>query len=399
MLEENTKSERDAFLPAIVRRVIKYIVIPYFRVSYVNLEEVRKLERPYLVLPNHNGFYDPFFINAPIDQKFHYVVSDTQFRSSFMRYLLGITGAIPITKNTNDLKSLKKMTEASREGQIVGIFPEGLRTWDGETLPIIESTAKLVRMFNVPVVVPLMEGGYLMDPRWGRKRRRGKVVITYKVLFEGKKPGRMKIDDISKAIKEALNHNEFTSEALKGVKYKSKKRAENIEQIIYICPKCHSISSYKSKGNDFMCTSCGYSVHYTEKGLFHSLSDKDYFVNMVEWNRWQKGEAFKILQKDWGDEPIFTDCGLIHSITDNKGKFHKVGKGCLFFYKDRMEFRNRSDQLFVYMFDGITGINVQLHERLEFYYEKKLHRFHSKKQIFSARKVNDFYNLTRDSVL
>jgi 1-acyl-sn-glycerol-3-phosphate acyltransferase len=375
---------------------MKYIIIPYFRVSYINLEAVRKLDKPYLVLPNHTGFYDPFFINAPIDQKFHYVVSDTQFRSPFMRYLLGLTGAIPITKNTNDLKSIKKMTDAVRSGQIVGIFPEGLRNWDGETLPVIESTAKLVRMFNVPVVVPLMEGGYLMDPRWGRSRRRGKVVITYKILFDGQKPGRMKINDISEAIKEALEHNDFTSESLEGIKFKSNKRAENIEQIIYICPKCHSISSFESKGNDFMCKTCGYSVHYTEEGRFRALTGKDFFDNMVEWNKWQREEANKILQKDHGEEPVFSDCNLIHSIPDSKGAFRKEGKGCLYFYKDKIEFRNEKGQLYVYNIDGISGINVQLHERLEFYYEKKLHRFHSKEKIFSARKVNDFYNFAAD---
>ncbi|MBN2658390.1 MAG: 1-acyl-sn-glycerol-3-phosphate acyltransferase [Spirochaetales bacterium] len=374
-----------------MRHVIRYLVIPYFRVSFFNLDEVRKLERPYLVLPNHSGFFDPFFINAPISQKFHYVVSDTQFRSPVMRYLLGMTGAIPITKNTNDLKSLKKMTDASRAGQIVGIFPEGLRNWDGETLPIIESTAKLVRMFNVPVVVPLLEGAYLMDPRWGRTLRRGKVVITYKILFGGQKPGRLKIDDIVREIKEALEHSEFESEVLRGVKFKGRKRAEKIEQIVYICPECHAISSFRSKGNDFSCGACGYSVHYTEEGRFRSPSGKDYFDNMALWNKWQKKEVVKILLKDHGDEPVFSDCNLIHSMPDEKGRFIKRGKGCLYFYKDKIEYRDGSGYLYIYELEGITGMNVQLHERLEFFYEKELHRFHSREKIFSARKVNDFY--------
>ncbi|MDA3809972.1 MAG: lysophospholipid acyltransferase family protein [Spirochaetaceae bacterium] len=388
------KKDKGSLVYRSARWFFKNIAAKYYHVEYTNLLAVQKLEKPYLVLPNHCSFFDPFFINAPIDEKFHYVVSDTQFRSPLMRWLLGHTGAIAITKNTNDLKSLKMMTDASRAGKIVGIFPEGLRNWDGETLPLIESTAKLVRLLNVPVVVPLIEGGYLMDPRWGTAKRRGKVFIKYKMLFEGQKPGRLKISEIISEMKEALEHNEFTSEKLKGIKFKSNKRAENIEQIVYFCPECFSISSFKSKGNNFTCLSCGYSVHYTVEGHFKMLKGKDCFDNMVQWNKWQKNEAEQLLKIDHGDEPIFYDNNLIHSTLDEKEQFKFRGKGSLYFYKDKMEYKEKKGKLIIYNFDDISGMNVQLHERLEFYCNKELHRFHSKKKIFSARKVNDFFDFS-----
>jgi len=387
------KEDKGSFVYRTARWFFKNIAAKYYHVEYINLKSVQDMEKPYIVLPNHCSFFDPFFMNAPINEKFHYVVSDTQFRSPFMRWLLGHTGAIAITKNTTDLKSLKKMTDASRSGKILGIFPEGLRNWDGATLPLIESTAKLVRLLNVPVVVPLIEGGYLMDPRWSTSFRRGKVLITYKILFNGQKPGRIKTSEIIEAIKEALDHNEFTCENLKNVKYKSKRRAENIEQIVYMCPHCHSISSFKSKGNNFTCGSCGYSVYYTETGLFKSSTENNYFNNMVEWNHWQREEALQILKKDHGDEPIFSDDNLIHSMTDEKGAFSEKGQGSLYFYRDKIEYKDKSGYLFVYELEGISGITVQLHERLEFYHNRELHRFHSRKRVFSAKKVNDFYDL------
>lgn len=385
--------EKDSLVYRLARQIFKHIITKYYRVEYTNLEAVQNLKDPYVILPNHCSFFDPFFINASIDEKFHFVVSDTQFRTAFMRWLLAQTGAISITKNTTDLKSLKKMTDASRSGKIIGIFPEGLRTWDGVTLPLIESTAKLIRMLNVPVVVPLLEGAYLMDPRWGTSFRRGKVSVTYKILFDGEKPGRMKISEIIEAMKNALEHSEYDSEKLKNVQFLSNKRAENIEQIVYLCPKCNSISSFRSEGNDFTCLSCGYSVHYTEEGHFRALTGKDYFSNLHEWNMWQRKKAAELLLKDHGGEPVFSDENLIHSIPDENGKFRVKGKGCLFFYKDKLEYKDNSGKLYIYNIDDISGITVQQHERLEFYYNKELHRFHSRKKIFSARKVNDFYDL------
>ena len=391
-----SKINKGSLVYRFSRWAVNTIFSRYYRVTYINKETVDKLEKPYMVLPNHCGFFDPFFINAPILEKFHYIVSDAQFRTRIMRYLLAQTGAIAITKNTTDLKSLKKMTDASRAGKIIGIFPEGRRNWDGVTLPLIESTAKLVRMLNVPVVVPLIEGGYLMDPRWGKSFRRGKVFITYKLLFNGEKPGRKKTSEIIEAMKEALDHNEFTSEKLKGIKFKSNKRAENIEQAVYICPNCNSISSFHSKGNDFTCNSCGYSVHYTEEGHFKALNEKDYFDNMSEWNTWQRKEALEIVQKDHGSEPIFSDNKLHYSQPDSNGSQKVKGEGSLYFYKDKLEFKDKKGSLSVFNFEGISGINVQLRERLEFYYNKELHRFYNVDKRFSALKVMEFYNFSHE---
>ena len=386
--------DKDSFIYKLCRWSVNNIFSKYYRVKYYNKELVDKLKKPYMVLPNHCGFFDPFFINAPVREKWHYIVSDAQFRTPIMRYLLAQTGAIAITKNTMDLKSLKQMTDASRSGKVIGIFPEGRRNWDGATLPLIESTAKLVRMLNVPVVVPLIEGGYLMDPRWATSMRRGKVFITYKLLFDGEKPGRKKTSEIIEAMKEALDYNEFNSEQLKGIKFKSNKRAENIEQAIYICPECDSISSFHSKGNNFTCKSCGYAVHYTEEGLFASLNKKDHFTNMVEWNQWQQKEAFKILEKDHGNEPIFSDDDLMLAQPDYSGAIKICGSGSLYFYKDKMEFKDDNGKLLIFNFEGINGINVQIQERLEFYYNKELYRFFNKEKRFSALKVKEFYDLS-----
>ena len=114
---------------------------------------------------------------------------------------------------------------------------------------------------------------------------------------------------------------------------------------------------------------------------------------MSEWNNWQRKKAIDLLQKDHGGEPIFSDDKLIHSMPDKAGKFKETGKGSLYFYKDKMEFKDQSGKLTIYEIDNITGITVQLHERLEFYCNSELHRFHSRKKFFSARKVNDFYDL------
>lgn len=379
------KRKKYSLFYILIKFVFRRIINPQYNVIYKGLAEVERLEAPYLVLPNHCSFFDPFFINGPLEEKIHYVISDTQLRNPFMKWILGITGVIAISKNRSDLKSLKVMTTAIKEKKVVGIFPEGLRTWDGVTLPVIESTAKLIRMFNVPVVVPLLEGAYLMDPRWGRGFRKGKVIVTYKILFNGEKTGKKSVDEIYKVLSEALEHNEHKSEALKGVEFKSKRLAEGIEQVLYLCPNCHSISSFTSKRDKFTCEKCSMEVEYTTTGTLSYNGTKTYFNTVHQWNTWQKSEIKNSLEG-----LISVDRDIILSRTGKKSRFKILAKGELHLFKDRLEFVGKDTMIIP--FSEISGINVQFKERLEFYFNKELYRLHNKKRVFSARKINDVYD-------
>jgi len=394
MREKKKANYRDSPFYKLLRFIVKNFIVKYYRVEFINSELLDEMEAPYIVLPNHCSFYDPFFINTPIYEKIHYIVSDAQFRNPVQKRLLALTGAIPIVKNTNDLNSLKKMTQASKEGKIIGIFPEGKRNWVGATLPVIESTAKLVRMLNIPIVVPLMEGGYLMNPRWGKSFRRGRVYITYHLLFNGEKPGRKKVSEIVDALNKTLRHNEFMSPKLQGQRFKSGRRAEKIEQVIYLCPECHSISSFHSKGNNFSCRKCGYSVHYQETGWFKALSGKEHFENLYQWNTWQVAEAKKLIEGSEEAALLFSDENLtLAQPDDTTGKLIRKGTGILSFYKNRMEFLQENREKLVFELEDIKGINIQQHERLEFYHNRELYCFYNKDKTFSAFKVNEFYDL------
>lgn len=385
------KTNKYSLFYIFLKNVFYKLIAPYYRVEYRGVDDVKKMEAPYLVLPNHCSFFDPFFINGPLDEKIHYVISDTQLRNPFMKWLLGVTGVIAISKNRSDLKSLKAMTTAIKEQKVVGIFPEGLRTWDGVTLPVIESTAKLIRMLNVPVVVPLIEGGYLMDPRWGKGFRKGKFIITYKILFNGEKTGKKPTKEIYENLVTALDNNDNESENLKGVEFKSRRMAEGIEQILYICPKCHSVSSIRSKKNQFSCSACNLDVEYTTWGILKYPGEISYFTNVYEWNRWQKFYLEELL-KEPTEQPLSIDREIILSKPNRKNQFKTVTTGALHLYHDRLEFKSPHPLLIP--FKDITGINVQFKERLEFYYNKELYRFHNKKHTFSARKINDVFEMS-----
>ena len=84
-------------------------------------------------------------------------------------------GAFPRKKGFTDFKSIKYAINLVKKGYPLCIYPEGGRNWDGETLPIIKSIAKLVKLLNVPLVSVVSKGNYLAYPRWADKRRKSRA--------------------------------------------------------------------------------------------------------------------------------------------------------------------------------------------------------------------------------
>ena len=85
----------------------------------------------------------------------------------------------------------------------VGIFPEGVRNWAGKTQPMDISIAKLIKLLNVPVIVAVMKGMNLMNPRWSPKLRRTRLMIEYKLLFKKSEVETKTVGEIYQMLTEA----------------------------------------------------------------------------------------------------------------------------------------------------------------------------------------------------
>ena len=85
--------------------------------------------------------------------------------------------AIPKAQGKSDIETIRDISSALKGGGIVGLFPEGTRTWDGKMMDITSATAKLVRLFKVPTVFINIEGGFSKKPRWSHTERKGKVYL------------------------------------------------------------------------------------------------------------------------------------------------------------------------------------------------------------------------------
>jgi 1-acyl-sn-glycerol-3-phosphate acyltransferase len=384
MAAQETEQRSTRALPlffAFARLTYGKILRLMYKMTLTKSEEVTNLAPPYIVIANHVNTFDPILISTMYDKPIRWVAGDTLFRNPLLGYLLrNLVGSISKSKSRSDYYTIREMTRIIRQEKgIVGIFPEGQRTWDGITLPLYYSTAKLVRMLKVPVVVCILEGGYHSLPRWSNKRRRGRLILSFKNPIMPKQFSGKTTDEIYLMLTKALEFNAHTYQEIHKIRFRAKRRAEYLEHVLYICPKCGSVVSMESRKNDLTCSKCGLTVSMDEYGFLSSSDTAFTFTTVAEWNQWQQEEARRRIRSGyWEDgdgsgKPIFSgDTALFgEGYRDKRLKYH--GEAQVTMDLEGLTI-TQGDNSWKFSYDAMESVNVAFQRIFEFYADNRLYR-------------------------
>ncbi|MEX1376762.1 MAG: lysophospholipid acyltransferase family protein [Eubacteriales bacterium] len=284
---------RERVLMDILKAPVKVWMRTVFHPEIIK-NELGKDEGPVIFIGNHVTFEDPILAMLYSDRPISYLGARINYDNKFKKVIFDLFKIIPFTKGKNDIKALKEMKKCIDSGKSVGLYPEGGRTWDGSNIYIIESIANLVKLLKVPVYHVNLIGAYFIKPRWGKKYRKGKTMISITKVLDGDQVKKLSSEEVLNAVKESLKYDEYERQRKERIPYKGKDLAESMEKVIYKCPECMAVDSHTSKGDEFWCTECGKRYSVDIYGFIHG-SDK--FDNPHDWNVWQQKYIDEIYEK------------------------------------------------------------------------------------------------------
>ena len=360
-----------------------------------NFELFDRIEPPFLILGNHVTNYDPVIISSNQKHMIHWVAGDAVFRHPVLRWGFNRIQTIPKTKGTSDLDTVRLMHHKVREGGVVGLFPEGHTCWDGKTHDVMPATAKLIKMLKVPVISVVNRGGYMTQPRWvwPRNKRRSRILLEANLTIGEDEIKRLSVDDIDRKITKALSNDDFLFQKENPVLLESEKRAEHLELFAYICPTCGSLGALRSKGNDVKCLDCGWAFSMDPYGQFPGGEDFP-FADLTEWDAWQQADTRKKTEVYLADDTpsaflledrnitLLTGAGLV--------PLNPLCKGDARLLKDRILFTPEKGAPLSFLLKEVEAVSIFKQQKLEFYYNKVLYRFHFDKPWDSAYKWLSF---------
>ena len=373
---------RHKFWFTIMRPIFSFL----FWKKYGYKAENYKLDRKqnYLIICNHSCSLDPFMLGKSFFRPIYFVASDDLLKNGFISKIMKHTVApIPIRKGTMDISSIRNCISIAKEGGTIGIFPEGNRTYSGDISYLGINLVKFIRKLDLPLIIYHIDGGYGLDPRWGKKSRRGKGSRGYvQRLLSKEELCSLKDEELLKII-----NTNLSQEISPSLRFKSKEKAEYLERVLFVCPKCHALETLVSEKNAIKCKCCSLEATYEEDLSFSSNDPSFKFKKVSQWMNYQKEylkdlaiEENKVLL---GDEKVT----LISCLEGKEKEVELVGK----LQMNSKSFIIKGEKELQFFFKDIKQVENQGKHKLLFYIGKDYYEFKGGER-FSSYKYYLMFN-------
>tara|TARA_Y100000588_G_scaffold384219_1_gene475052 strand:+ start:178 stop:894 length:717 start_codon:yes stop_codon:yes gene_type:complete len=123
-----------------------------------------------LLLVNHQSNFDPLLVGVPLSRPVSFVARSTLFVIPIVGWILRRTYVVPIDREAARGGVIREMVARLDHGFLVGMFPEGTRTSDGEIGEFKPGFISLVRRSRRPIVAVGIAGAFESYPRGGLPR-------------------------------------------------------------------------------------------------------------------------------------------------------------------------------------------------------------------------------------
>lgn len=344
--------------------------------------------RQYLVLANHQTGFDQFFPSLAFKQHLYYVASEDIFSMGWLSKVIEwIAAPIPIKKQVTDIRAVMNCMKVRKEGGSIAIFPEGNRTFSGETAYMNPAIGGLAKKLGLPIAFFKIEGGYGVQPRWSDVRRKGHMKAYVSSVLEPEEYKSWSNEELFQRICRELYQNEANSQE----SYSHKRSAEYLERVLYVCPHC-GITHFESHGDTVECTTCGRKAKYLPSKEF---SGDFPFRYMLDWYNYQQDYINSLDTLQLTEKPIIRDTCSLYQVNLYKGKELLAERVELALYGDRIEMTGSFTKTF--LFHELDTITILGKNKLDIYHENVVYQVKSDKRFNALKYLNLFHryrNLT-----
>jgi 1-acyl-sn-glycerol-3-phosphate acyltransferase len=149
-------------VPEFLMRFMAWLLIhSVYRVEKSGLEHIPD-KGPALIVCNHVSYVDALVISAACRRPIRWVMDHNIFRVPLLSFFFTTARAIPIASAKEDPRVLEgaydTIADALAKGELVGIFPEGRLTSDGEVGAFRGGVSKIIERTPVAVVPMALSG-------------------------------------------------------------------------------------------------------------------------------------------------------------------------------------------------------------------------------------------------
>ena len=145
-----------SLVPEFLMRFLVWMLIhTIYRVRVTGMDHIPE-QGPVIVASNHVSFVDPLILGGMIRRPVNFVMYHRIYNIPLLKFIFKTGRAIPVAGRSENPAVLeaayRRMHDVLAGGDVLGIFPEGRITEDGEIQPFKAGVEKVVNEQPVPVV-------------------------------------------------------------------------------------------------------------------------------------------------------------------------------------------------------------------------------------------------------
>jgi 1-acyl-sn-glycerol-3-phosphate acyltransferase len=133
----------------------------------------------YVLAANHTSFLDPIVLGASLRRRVVFLMTEVVWRSPRFGWFYRWNDAIPVSVRGRNRDAMRRARAVLQQGRVIGIFPEGGLSRDGEPMLGNPGAVSLVLNEGVPIVpVGIVGAAAALPPgaSWPRPRR---IVVRF----------------------------------------------------------------------------------------------------------------------------------------------------------------------------------------------------------------------------
>ncbi len=304
IIRDKKIKQPSRFINLLFRILIKFVYNAPCKAEYIRHIDPRKYKnKPVIIVVNHASRFDFAFVQGAMGKRrINFVAAEEEFHRTKFKTVFALGKNIPkksFVPDTTVIRGMSAILRKTKNG-CVAIFPCGLSTVSGAQQPSAVGTGKMIKHFGVHVLAVRIHGAYLVCPKFDLKERYGKVEVELDELFTPEQIEKLPAEEIERKVDEAIFTDDYAWNETRQYSYKRKdgKFAENLEQVLYKCPKCGTEMQMEGRGTVIKCKACGNGATLDGKYNLQPIGDSIIPYNPREWYDWERREMRRAVEAD-----------------------------------------------------------------------------------------------------
>ena len=188
------------------KRFVQIVGYPIVRLFY-KIEVIGKenflQDEPFVLVANHQSLLDVVVLYLSFNRPLNFMSKAELFKFKPLGAILKALGAIPVNRGENDFVAVKNSMKVLKNGEVLGIFPEGTRNDPVDADGAKAGAVMIAAKSKVPVVAATIKTNY---------KFRSKVCIILDEPYYFDKDKKYTNDDYKVITKTIVNRIKYLAE-------------------------------------------------------------------------------------------------------------------------------------------------------------------------------------------